>query len=168
MNSVILIITFFMLLGKYGVYLAAKIESLKGKNRSDIKGLPWRNFSRDDFKCQMNCEIQQFWNFMFIANWITTVSLTVDATVFSSSPTSETDSSGKPRYQGRILIAVVFLLGGMHGHWPVLYQNYLVWLFEGQSFIWFCLFQSDERWQQKGEGSADSRSNNTPPAKKAA
>lgn len=39
---------------------------------------------------------------------------TVDATVFSSSPTSETDSSGKPRYQGRILIPMVFLFGGIY------------------------------------------------------
>lgn len=50
---------------------------------------------------------------------------TVDATVFSSSPTSETDSSGKPRYQGRILIAVVFFFGEIYEEWPILHQSCL-------------------------------------------
>lgn len=56
----------------------------------------------------------------------------MDATVFSSSPTSETDSSGKPRYQGRISIAMVFLFVGIYEGWPILHQNYLVWLSEGK------------------------------------
>lgn len=51
-----------------------------------------------------------------------TVFSTVDATVFSSSPTSETDSSGKPRYQGRILIAMVFSIQGAYKARAILHQ----------------------------------------------